>query len=461
MARKRDRDIARAAARSAGQAARPFLPRKLAEWVGVLLVGFVAAVLVAVALSASGVLKLTVRGNWPPFVGAFLHGTYLRSVEFHGRFQPEPPDLTDQALIDRGAGHFGTTCIFCHGGPGVSANAVSTSMEPAPPALHDVLDRFDEKSIFYLIDEGLAMSAMPAWPIRERDDEVWAMVAFVRRIGYLTEDEFQEAIQGPVAEAGAQEMMAAAFERGGATDWPLDDQHLVIESCARCHGFDGQGRESGAFPNLALQPPDYLAEMLTDYATGRKHSGIMKSIAIDLSPVEVDRLARYYASQPPGPPPGTDAPEAVVERGRTLALEGDPARNLQPCAGCHGTVAEYGEEPWFPVLSGQYEKYLAYRLKVWRDLRPAENVWNLAMSSQAHALTDEDIAAVSAFYATQEPPEEVRDDEPAGGVGPGEVGGDGAIPVPDGADGSTAPPAEEASPAGSGRGGADTAGSAG
>lgn len=126
----------------------------------------------------------------------------------------------------------------------------------------------------------------------------------------------------------------------------------------------------------------------------------MQTIAQTLTPEEIDRLANYYGSQPAGPLPGTDAPDDVLAHGRRLALEGVPERDLQPCAGCHGTVAEYADAPYFPVLGGQYEEYLQYKLAAWRTVRHPDNVWNRMMSYQAHDLTDEDIAGVAAYYAS-------------------------------------------------------------
>jgi len=434
MARKSDARLAGEAGKSAYRGVRPYFPNRIIEWLGVAVALAIIGIIVAIALSVSGVIPLTVRGNWPPFVSTFLHTTYLRSVEFHGDFVDDPPDLTETALIERGGGHFGTTCVFCHGGPGVSPNAVSNTMEPAPPHLWEV-NNFGPKGNFYLIDKGLAMSPMPAWPVRERDDEVWAMVAFVEQLPDMSREEFLSYTRGETVAPDAEERMQTAFARGGADEWPLSEQTMLIESCARCHGFDGQGRPSGAFPNLAIQPKDYLAEMLTDYASGRKRSGIMRSVAITLTPEEMDKLAGYYAQQPAGEPATPEVSDDVLARGRELALQGAPDQNVQPCAGCHGTVAASADMPYFPVLAGQHANYLEYRLKVWRRLRPEENVWNRAMSYQAHGLTDEDIRAVSAWYASKTQEEVRQASDLLSGAAPGttDTGGDGdtgAAPAP-------------------------------
>lgn len=443
MVKKSDSEIAREAAKSAYEGVSPFLPRRLVHWVGALVTFVVVGIVAALALSWSGIIPLTVHGNWPPFVATFLHSTYKSSVEFHGARVEEAPDLTQASLVDRGGGHFGTTCVTCHGGPGVAPNAIAENIEPRPPRLYDEPHRFSPGGHFWLIHEGLAMSGMPAWPAVDRTDEVWAMVAFVEELPEMSRETFRAHTQGVTVAPDARDRLEAGFSRGGADDWPLEDRRMVATTCARCHGFDGKGRRSGAFPNLALQDEDYLADMLSDYADGTKRSGIMQTVAEWLTAEQVDRLAAYYARQPAGSPPGTDASDDVVAAGRTLAIEGDPARDVQACAGCHGTVAEYDDQPYFPVLAGQYEEYLDYKLKVWRSLRAPENVWNRMMSNQAHDLTDADIRAVSAFYASHSA-DEVRDmwdgtrDGASGSGGDGAAGGDGTSDGGGDADGDAA-----------------------
>ncbi len=80
-------------------------------------------------------------------------------------------------------------------------------------------------------------------------------------------------------------------------------------------------------------------------------------------------------------------------------LAGDPAAGKEKAAAC---VACHGEDgnspiPTNPRLAGQYEDYLAYALSTYRSGERQ----NPIMSGIASGLSDEDIADLSAWFASQ------------------------------------------------------------
>lgn len=78
-------------------------------------------------------------------------------------------------------------------------------------------------------------------------------------------------------------------------------------------------------------------------------------------------------------------------------LQGDIKRGAElsgVCAMCHG-VNGISNIPIYPNLAGQKEQYLVIQLKAFRS---GERV-NMAMTSHAQKLTDQDIADLSAYYA--------------------------------------------------------------
>jgi cytochrome c553 len=70
----------------------------------------------------------------------------------------------------------------------------------------------------------------------------------------------------------------------------------------------------------------------------------------------------------------------------------------QVCAMCHGANG-ISNVPIYPNLAGQKEQYLVLQLKAFRS---GERV-NMAMTSHAQKLTDQDIADLSAYYAQLNP----------------------------------------------------------
>lgn len=66
------------------------------------------------------------------------------------------------------------------------------------------------------------------------------------------------------------------------------------------------------------------------------------------------------------------------------------------CAACHGADGT-SVNPMWPNLKGQKEQYLIKQIKAFRDGTRNDP----AMAPMVAALTDEDIANLAAFYASQ------------------------------------------------------------
>ncbi len=71
-------------------------------------------------------------------------------------------------------------------------------------------------------------------------------------------------------------------------------------------------------------------------------------------------LAAYFAAQPAAP--GRRGNPALIAQGKQVFEEGVPARQIPPCASCHGAHAE--GMAIFPRLAGQHAPYLLKQLLV-------------------------------------------------------------------------------------------------
>ena len=69
----------------------------------------------------------------------------------------------------------------------------------------------------------------------------------------------------------------------------------------------------------------------------------------------------------------------------------------QPCAACHGPTGNESVDPTYPRLAGQYADYLA---KALRDYKTGARK-NAIMAGFATTLSDQDIADLAAFFASQ------------------------------------------------------------
>ena len=111
-------------------------------------------------------------------------------------------------------------------------------------------------------------------------------------------------------------------------------------ACVACHQEDGNGRDNGtsadAWPRLAGLNAEYLAAQLAVYKKGERRAASMKTFAMMLDEGKAADIAAYYAALPPTAATTTTADAAQLARGKQLAEVGDPAKNLKPCAECHG-----------------------------------------------------------------------------------------------------------------------------
>jgi cytochrome c553 len=220
----------------------------------------------------------TSKHSWP--VEWLLHYVMGRSVALHAPVLALP-NLDDPALILRGATHFASGCAPCHGAPGELASPIAQQMTPVPPGLYSADRDFTPSQLFWIVKNGVKMTAMPAWPAQQRTDEIWAMVAFLEQLPHLNTASFTKL-------SGSQ---AAATLLPGAV--PSADG-FDVANCARCHGADGQG-QSGAFPPIAGESATTIAQALHNYRDGGLQSGFMQPIAATMSDAAIDSAARYYA----------------------------------------------------------------------------------------------------------------------------------------------------------------------
>lgn len=98
---------------------------------------------------------------------------------------------------------------------------------------------------------------------------------------------------------------------------------------------------------------------------------------------------------------------AAMLGGALLAMDAQAAGDAEAgadkigtCVACHGTDGK-GLAPIYPNLNGQSATYLEGALKAYRDSqRQGGNA--MLMTPMAQGLSDEDIADIAAYYASQE-----------------------------------------------------------
>jgi cytochrome c553 len=347
-------------------------------------------------VAASGIVPIKASsGHWA-ITEWFLTFAKERSVDTH-TLALRAPSLDEPGLVMKGAAHYETGCRPCHGSPDLRNLPIARQMTPPPPYLPDTVSKWEPEELFYMVKHGIKFTGMPAWPSRHRDDEVWAMVAFLRDFPELDAEKYRQLANGEAAANGeVVPLRGLLLPQNGR-----GDMKAITISCGRCHGADGLGRGTGAFPKLAGQRPTYLAASLEAFASGERHSGIMAPVAAGLSPEQIRALAHYYAGLK-GPPPAPNEESPAVVRGKAIAERGIPKQDVPACAACHGPSAT-PRNPMYPVLAGQHADYLALQLTLFKQEHRGGTAYAHLMRQVGPRLSAEQINDVARYYASLTP----------------------------------------------------------
>jgi cytochrome c553 len=199
-------------------------------------------------------------------------------------------------------------------------------------------------------------------------------------------------------------VVAAAFAASAAvqaqTDKP-DPQRgsqIVQQTCAACHGTDGNSA-APANPKLAAQHPEYLAKQLADFKVqpdaqrAARPSPIMSAFAAPLTEADMRDVSAFFASQALKPAAASN--KELVELGQRIYRAGVAEKAVPGCAGCHSPNGA-GIPAQYPRLAGQFAQYTEAQLLAFRSGERGNSPQMTAISSR---LSDREIKAVSDYIA--------------------------------------------------------------
>lgn len=175
-----------------------------------------------------------------------------------------------------------------------------------------------------------------------------------------------------------------------------------VTVCVACHGPAGNPVVP-AFPALAGQPAGYLYQSLADFRRRADPASPMTAQVQSLVDADLRDIAVYFAAQPRSAPSVAAAPDSS---GARLFRDGDPARGIVPCQGCHGADARghprraaAARYDYYPALAAQQSEYLAAQLRQYRDGPLADTSNARIMQGVARNLDDTAITALATWLA--------------------------------------------------------------
>jgi mono/diheme cytochrome c family protein len=139
------------------------------------------------------------------------------------------PLAGDARALSTGRAAYTGSCAVCHGAKGDGRGVFGRTTYPDATDLTGVTNKSDAQ-LFWIVKNGLGFTAMPAFGGQYKDEEIWAMVAYVRALQRVTASTL--AIPEPsLAQLAAADPTVSRQTRGAAFYFAL--------GCHLCHGPEG------------------------------------------------------------------------------------------------------------------------------------------------------------------------------------------------------------------------------
>lgn len=161
-----------------------------------MLVGAAIALVLVVPLGVyafvkSGVFNVGATSPHTKFTEWITHETMIHSVRRNAGRLGTPAPFTPAQIV-AGFCAYETHCVACHGAAAVARQQWVTGMEPAPPYLLDVQQRFTAPQLFWIVKNGIKMTGMPSWRSAMSDAEIWSVVAWIEASAKLPPQTYVE-----------------------------------------------------------------------------------------------------------------------------------------------------------------------------------------------------------------------------------------------------------------------------
>lgn len=147
----------------------------------------------AAALAYRGAINVAATEDHLPGVRWFLET--LRTNSIHARAHGiHAPQLTD-AMAKRGAAPYNEKCAICHGAPGAEPSEIGKGLNPSAPELWKE-NRHDASVNHWIVKHGIRMTGMPAFGPTHSDEDLWDIVAFVKKLPRMKPEEYSRLTEG-------------------------------------------------------------------------------------------------------------------------------------------------------------------------------------------------------------------------------------------------------------------------
>ncbi len=119
-----------------------------------------------------------------------------RSIIVHSREVKIPASLPLEA---KGGQVYHEACRHCHGAPGFPAEAFAQGLYPAPADLlsGSIQKEWENQQLFWIVENGLKMTGMPAFGPSYSTEEILGVVAFLGKLPGMNVEQYHSFLQLP------------------------------------------------------------------------------------------------------------------------------------------------------------------------------------------------------------------------------------------------------------------------
>ena len=154
-----------------------------------LALGAAVAIAIIVPLGAfafvkSGIFDVAAFRPHTKFTEWLTHDTMIHSVKRHAT-SIAPPERFAAEQVLAGFCQYEAHCVACHGAAGVARQPWANGLEPGPPYLLDVHQRFSRRQLFWIVQNGIKMTGMPSWRESMSDRQISDVVAWLEASPHL------------------------------------------------------------------------------------------------------------------------------------------------------------------------------------------------------------------------------------------------------------------------------------
>ena len=186
-----------------------------------LILSLVAVILVVAAAAAFLTVRRGFSARDEPSWAEKLVARRVRSlaVPAGARNAENPLPLTPEVLADARA-HFADHCAVCHANDGRGQTTIGQNLYPKAPDMRlEDTQRLTDGELYYIIQNGIRMTGMPAWGEQgdDKDEDGWKLVHFIRHLSELTPTQLKEMekLNPKTAAEIEEERQDEEFLRGG------------------------------------------------------------------------------------------------------------------------------------------------------------------------------------------------------------------------------------------------------